>query len=66
MFFAASWSPASDTWECQVPFFVEQGYRCVLLDRRGHGRTDRPKCGHGLFATHIDQFNADLLEFMKG
>nr|WP_263407829.1 hypothetical protein [Microbispora camponoti] len=25
-----------------------------------------PTAGHGLFATHIDQFNGDLLEFVKG
>ncbi|MEV6867181.1 alpha/beta hydrolase [Streptosporangium subroseum] len=25
-----------------------------------------PTAGHGLFATHIDQFNGDLIEFVKG
>ena len=25
-----------------------------------------PGASHGLFATHIEQFNADLLDFIKG
>ncbi|WP_226874019.1 alpha/beta fold hydrolase [Microbispora sitophila] len=39
--FLASWVLHSDMWEYQLPFFVEHGYRCVALDRRGHGRSDR-------------------------
>ncbi|MFC7384001.1 alpha/beta fold hydrolase [Sphaerisporangium rhizosphaerae] len=46
--FAASWALDADMWEYQVPFFVERGYRCVLLDRRGHGRSDRPSGGYDL------------------
>ncbi|WP_040812520.1 alpha/beta fold hydrolase [Nocardia concava] len=44
--FIAGWSMPTDMWERQVPFFLEQGYRCVLLDRRGHGRSDRPSSGY--------------------
>ncbi|WP_235948549.1 alpha/beta fold hydrolase [Nocardia terrae] len=29
----------SDMWEYQIPFFADRGYRCVALDRRGHGRS---------------------------
>ncbi|MEU1730234.1 alpha/beta hydrolase [Streptosporangium sp. NPDC020145] len=46
--FVASWALGADMWEYQVPFFVEQGYRCVLLDRRGHGRSDRPSGGYDI------------------
>ncbi|WP_067532692.1 alpha/beta fold hydrolase [Nocardia crassostreae] len=46
MVFVAGWSLHSDMWEYQVPFFLEQGYRCILLDRRGHGRSDRPSTGY--------------------
>jgi non-heme chloroperoxidase len=42
----AGWTLASDMWEYQVPFLLEAGYRCVLLDRRGHGRSDRPSGGY--------------------
>jgi pimeloyl-ACP methyl ester carboxylesterase len=52
---AASWALNADMWEYQVPFFVEQGYRCVLYDRRGHGRSDRPSAGYDL-----DTLAADL------
>ncbi|GAB3209604.1 alpha/beta fold hydrolase [Nocardia tengchongensis] len=44
--FVAGWSLPTDMWERQTPFFLEQGYRCVLLDRRGHGRSDRPSAGY--------------------
>ncbi|MDP9843910.1 alpha/beta fold hydrolase [Streptosporangium lutulentum] len=60
--FVASWSLASDMWEYQVPFFVEQGYRCVLLDRRGHGGSDRPGSGYD-FDTLADDI-AGLIEYL--
>ncbi len=44
--FLAGWSLDTDMWEHQVPYFVERGYRCILLDRRGHGRSDRPSGGY--------------------
>ncbi|MFI6771470.1 alpha/beta fold hydrolase [Nocardia sp. NPDC050412] len=44
--FLASWALNAEMWEYQVPYFLEQGYRCVLLDRRGHGRSDRPSSGY--------------------
>ena len=44
--FVASWVLSADMWEYQIPFFVEHGYRCVALDRRGHGRSDRPSTGY--------------------
>ncbi len=42
----ASWALGADMWEYQVPFFLRHGYRCVMLDRRGHGRSDRPSTGY--------------------
>ncbi|MEU7891140.1 alpha/beta hydrolase, partial [Microbispora bryophytorum] len=60
--FVASWSLASDMWEYQVPFFVEEGYRCVLLDRRGHGGSDRPGTGYD-FDTLADDI-AGLIEYL--
>ncbi|MFI6170756.1 alpha/beta fold hydrolase [Nocardia sp. NPDC051052] len=44
--FLASWALNADMWEYQVPYFLAHGYRCVLLDRRGHGRSDRPSSGY--------------------
>ncbi|MEY9930737.1 non-heme chloroperoxidase [Catenulispora sp. GP43] len=44
--FVAGWSLNGDMWEYQVQFFLEHGYRCILPDRRGHGRSDRPSGGY--------------------
>ena len=44
--FLASWALGSDMWEYQYPFFLQHGYRCVMLDRRGHGRSGRPSTGY--------------------
>ncbi|GAA0333978.1 alpha/beta hydrolase [Actinoallomurus spadix] len=52
--FVASCMLSTDMWEYQVPFFVERGYRCVALDRRGHGRSDRPSGGYDLDTTADD------------
>ena len=46
--FIASWALHADMWEYQIPYFAERGYRCVALDRRGHGRSDRPSGGYDL------------------
>lgn len=48
MVFVASSMLCSDMWEYQIPFFVERGHRCIALDRRGHGRSDRPSNGYDL------------------
>ncbi|TQF74588.1 alpha/beta hydrolase [Rhodococcus spelaei] len=60
--FVASWALGADMWEYQVPFFVEQGYRCVLVDRRGHGRSDRPATGYDLDTLADDL--ADLIDLL--
>lgn len=53
--FAHAWALSGDMWNQQVPDLVEAGLRCVVYDRRGHGRSDRP--GHGY---DIDALAADL------
>ncbi|GAB0104763.1 alpha/beta hydrolase [Nocardia sp. JMUB6875] len=60
--FIAGWSLPTDMWERQVPFFLAHGYRCVLLDRRGHGRSDRPSSGYDV-DTRADDLAA-LLELL--
>jgi non-heme chloroperoxidase len=39
VFIASAWLN-SRMWEFQIPYFVDQGFRCVAYDRRGHGRSD--------------------------
>ncbi|MFI6867637.1 alpha/beta fold hydrolase [Nocardia sp. NPDC050406] len=60
--FIAGWSLFSDMWEHQLYYFLEHGYRCVLLDRRGHGRSDRPSSGYDV-DTRADDI-ATLLEHL--
>jgi non-heme chloroperoxidase len=42
-------------WDYQIAAFAEQGMRCVVLDRRGHGRSDQPARGydHDTFADDV-------------
>jgi pimeloyl-ACP methyl ester carboxylesterase len=49
-------------WEYQIPYFTERGYRCIALDRRGHGRSDRPSTGYDIDTTADDL--AALLEHL--
>ncbi|MCX4745649.1 alpha/beta hydrolase [Kitasatospora sp. NBC_01287] len=57
--FVNTWGLGTGMWENQVPFLVEQGFRCVTYDRRGTKRSDRP--GHGYdFDTLADDLAALL------
>ncbi|GCE23899.1 alpha/beta fold hydrolase [Dictyobacter kobayashii] len=73
--FVSSWALNSDMWEYQIPPLVEQGFRCITLDRRGHGRSDR--VGHGYdfdtladdlaaLITHLDLHNVTLVGHSTG
>jgi non-heme chloroperoxidase len=37
--FSHGWPLNSDAWDGQMLFLAQQGYRCVGVDRRGHGRS---------------------------
>jgi non-heme chloroperoxidase len=57
--FVAPWGLCSDWWDIPVTSFSERGWRCVSLDRRGHGRSDDP-CGGYDFDTLADDIAAVL------
>ena len=40
--FSHGWPLNSDAWDGQMLFLVQHGYRCVAVDRRGHGRSSQP------------------------
>jgi non-heme chloroperoxidase len=42
----ASLGMNSDQWQYNVADLVASGHRCVAFDRRGHGRSDRPRDGY--------------------
>jgi pimeloyl-ACP methyl ester carboxylesterase len=46
-------------WEEQIPVFSKD-YKCITLDLRGHGNTDKPKEQY-----KIPQFAADVAELLK-
>jgi len=61
--FTHAWGLRSDQWNYQIPALAEAGLRCVLYDRRGHGRSDRTATGYDLdtladdLANVIDHFD---------
>ncbi|KGE02258.1 MULTISPECIES: alpha/beta hydrolase [Rhizobium/Agrobacterium group] len=52
--FHHGWPLSSDDWDAQMLFFVNQGYRVVAHDRRGHGRSAQVSDGHDM-----DHYAAD-------
>lgn len=46
--FTHAWGLRSDQWAYQVPALASAGMRCLLYDRRGHGRSDRAAAGYDL------------------
>ncbi len=65
--FHHGWPLSSDDWDTQMLFFLDQGYRVVAHDRRGHGRSSQIGTGHDMdhyaadasaVAEHLDLRNA--------
>ncbi len=65
--FHHGWPLSSDDWDAQMLFFLQQGYRVVAHDRRGHGRSAQVSDGHDMdhyaadaaaVAEHLDLRNA--------
>jgi non-heme chloroperoxidase len=46
--FSHGWPLNSDSWEAQMLFLADQGYRVVAHDRRGHGRSSQPWEGNDM------------------
>jgi non-heme chloroperoxidase len=42
------WPLSSDSWEAQMLFLADKGYRVVAHDRRGHGRSSQPWDGNDM------------------
>ena len=53
--FSHGWPLSSDSWESQMLFLAERGYRVVAHDRRGHGRS-----GQAWNGNTMDQYADDL------
>jgi non-heme chloroperoxidase len=61
VFVASAWFN-SRMWELQIQHGVDQGFRCVAYDRRGHGRSDWPWTGYD-YDTLADDL-AGLIELL--
>jgi non-heme chloroperoxidase len=46
--FSHGWPLSSDDWDAQMIFFVNNGYRVIAHDRRGHGRSAQVSDGHDM------------------
>ncbi len=63
IFFHHGWPLSADDWDAQMLFFLDQGYRVIAHDRRGHGRSVQTDQGHDMdtYATDV----ADLVEALN-
>src|SRR6478752_2076726 len=57
IFFHHGWPLSGDDWDGQMMFFLNQGYRVIAHDRRGHGRSSQTPNGH-----NMDTYAADVAE----
>ena len=46
--FSHGWPLSADDWDNQMMFFLNQGYRVIAHDRRGHGRSSDNGDGHDM------------------
>jgi non-heme chloroperoxidase len=46
--FSHGWPLSADDWDNQMLFFLNNGYRVIAHDRRGHGRSSQVADGHDL------------------
>jgi non-heme chloroperoxidase len=58
--FNHGWPLSADAFEDQMFFMASKGYRCVAVDRRGHGRSDQTWDGNDM-----DTYAADLNELIE-
>ncbi|ALM84504.1 alpha/beta fold hydrolase [Bordetella sp. N] len=55
--FSHGWPLNSDAWDNQMLFLVQNGFRVIAHDRRGHGRSDQPAQGNDM-DTYADDLAA--------
>jgi non-heme chloroperoxidase len=55
--FSHGWPLSADDWDGQMLFFLQQGFRVIAHDRRGHGRSDQTVAGNEM-NTYADDLAA--------
>jgi non-heme chloroperoxidase len=58
--FSHGWPLNSDSWEAQMLFLADHGFRCIAHDRRGHGRSSQSWNGN-----EMDTYADDLATLME-
>lgn len=58
--FSHGWPLTADAFEDQMFFLASNGYRCIALDRRGHGRS-----GQTWHGNDMDTYADDLAELLE-
>jgi len=58
--FHHGWPLSGDDWDAQMMFFLNQGYRVIAHDRRGHGRSTQTAEGN-----EMNTYAADVAELVK-
>jgi non-heme chloroperoxidase len=58
--FSHGWPLCSDAWDGQMLFLLQNGFRVIAHDRRGHGRSDQPGNGNDM-----DTYADDLAAVMN-
>jgi len=53
--FHHGWPLSADDWDGQMLYFLEQGFRVIAHDRRGHGRSSQTETGN-----EMDTYAADV------
>jgi non-heme chloroperoxidase len=46
--FSHGWPLSADDWDPQMMFFLNNGFRVIAHDRRGHGRSTQTATGHDM------------------
>jgi non-heme chloroperoxidase len=55
--FSHGWPLNADAWDGQMLFLVQNGFRAIAHDRRGHGRSSQPSSGNDM-DTYADDLAA--------
>jgi len=60
--FHHGWPLSADDWDAQMMFFLQQGYRVIAHDRRGHGRSGQSSEGNNMetYAADVAELTAAL------
>jgi len=60
IFFHHGWPLSGDDWDAQMMFFLNEGFRVIAHDRRGHGRSTQTPNGHDMDTYAADSITSIL------